>query len=355
MSEPAGRPGPSGRPRPAGPAEPSRSAGQLPLFDPGPGPAPPPRGPWVRPAPVHDELHELARRLPERVCLGTSSWSFPGWEGLVYERVYPQTTLAREGLGAYAHQPLLRAVGLDRSFYGPVDRAALADYAAVVPEGFRFLAKAHELCTLARFPNHRRHGERRGRDNPQWLDVAYACEHVVQPFVEGLGAKAGVLLFQFSPQDEEWLGGRHGFPERLHRFLAALPVGPCYAVELRNHKLLTPAYVAALRDANALHCVSVHPRMPDVRTQARQVGVLDGPALVVRWMLTPRLSYELARRYYHPFDTLVDPDPIARAGIAWLVREMSARGRPSLVIVNNKAEGCAPRSIEALARAIVEG
>jgi uncharacterized protein YecE (DUF72 family) len=324
--------------------------GQLPLFD----RAAAPREPLVRPASAHDELHALAQRLPARVYLGTSSWSFPGWEGLVYERAYPTTALAREGLSAYAQQPLLRAVGLDRSFYGPVDATALAGYAAVVPEGFRFLAKAHERLTLARFPDHRRYGEQRGCDNPQWLDPAYAVERVVQPFVDGLGAKAGVLLFQFSPQQEAWLGGRHGFPERLHRFLTALPVGPCYAVELRDHKLLTPAYAAALRDAGALHCVSVHPRMPDVRTQARQVGALDGAGLVVRWMLTPRMSYELARKYYHPFDTLVDPDPIARGGIAWLVREMSARGRPSLVIVNNKAEGCAPRSIEALARAIVE-
>lgn len=335
---------------------PKRGDGQLSLFELGPAPVarePGPRGPFVHPALAPEDLHALARRLPPRVYLGTSSWSFPGWEGLVYARAYPKAALAREGLAAYAQQPLLRAVGLDRSFYGPVDAAALGEYAAAVPEGFRFLAKAHEVLTLARFPRHRRYGDRRGRDNPQWLDAAYATEHVVRPFVEGLGAKAGVLLFQLSPQEEASLGGRHGFPELLHRFLSALPPGPCYAVELRNHKLLTPAYAAALRDANALHCVSVHPRMPDVRTQARQVGAFDAPGLVVRWMLTPRMSYELARKYYHPFDTLVDPDPIARDGIAALVRAMSERGRPSLVIINNKAEGCAPRSIEALARAIV--
>jgi len=334
----------------------TRGPGQLSLFELGPSAPsrrPMDRGPLVHPAPVADELHALAQRLPPRVYLGTSSWSFPGWEGLVYARAYPKASLAREGLRAYAQQPLLRAVGLDRSFYGPLDAATLADYAAAVPDGFRFLAKAHEALTLARFPRHRRYGDRRGRDNPLWLDAAYATEHVVQPFVEGLGAKAGVLLFQLSPQDEDALGGRHGFPELLHRFLTALPPGPCYAVELRNHKLLTPAYAAALRDANALHCVSVHPRMPDVRTQARQVGALEAPGLVVRWMLTPRMSYEVAKKYYHPFDTLVDPDPIAREGIAGLVRAMSERGRPSLVIVNNKAEGCAPRSIEMLARAIV--
>lgn len=332
-------------------AGPRRGGGQLSLF----GADTAPRPPAVQAVPPTEAQRALASRLPPRVYLGTSSWSFPGWDGLVYARTYPQTTLAREGLSAYARHPLLNAAGLDRTFYGPVEAEVLAAYAAAVPPDFRFLAKAHEQCTLARFPRHRRYGDLSGRDNPRFLDPDYATEAVVRPFVDGLRAKGGVVLFQFSPQDEQRLGGRHGFADRLHGFLAALPPGPRYAVELRNHKLVTPGYVAALRDLGVLHCISVHPTMPDVRTQAGLVGALDAADLVVRWMLTPRLNYETARRYYHPFDTLVDPDPIARAGIAELVRAMSERGGSSLVIVNNKAEGCAPRSIEALAEAIVTG
>ena len=30
------------------------------------------------------ELTELRRALPDNLFLGCSSWSFPGWEGLVY-------------------------------------------------------------------------------------------------------------------------------------------------------------------------------------------------------------------------------------------------------------------------------
>ncbi|MEM9459937.1 MAG: DUF72 domain-containing protein [Myxococcota bacterium] len=332
-------------------AGPRRGGGQLRLFDVEQAPL----RPTVQSFPATEAQRALAERLPARVYMGTSSWSFPGWDGLVYARPYPKATLARQGLAAYARHPLFNAAGLDRTFYGPVTTEVLAAYAADVAEDFRFLAKAHEQCTLARFPRHRRYGDLRGRDNPRWLDPAYATEAVVRPFVEGLRAKGGVLLFQFSPQDEQLLGGRHGFADRLHRFLAALPPGPRYAVELRNHKLMTPGYVAALRDLSVLHCVSVHPTMPDVRTQARLTRALDAPDLVVRWMLTPRLDYETARRYYHPFDTLVDPDPVARAGIAELVRAMNERGGSSIIIVNNKAEGCAPRSIEALAEAIVEG
>ncbi len=325
----------------------SRDAGQLSLFG----------GTSTRqavaPAAVPEHVARLAERLPPCVYLGTSSWSFPGWEGLIYARTYPKAALAREGLTAYARRPLLRGVGLDRTYYGPIDAARFAAYAAEVPEDFRFLVKAHAACTLARFGDHPRFGDLQGEANPQWLDPAYATDHVVQPYVQGLGSRGGVLLFQFSPQDERSLGGRHGFPDLLHRFLSALPDGPTYAVEIRNHKLATPAYGAALRDVGALHCVNVHPSMADIATQVRTLGILDAPALVVRWMLNPRLSYDTARRYYHPFDTLVDPDLVVRRSIAGLVRAMAVDGRPSLVIVNNKAEGCAPRSIEALAEDIV--
>jgi hypothetical protein len=51
---------------------------------------------------------------------------------------------------------------------------------------------------------------------------------------------------------------------------------------------------------------------------------------------------------------LVEPDPDARARITALVRAAASRGRESLVIVNNKAEGSAPLSIEALARQSVD-
>ena len=45
---------------------------------------------------------DLARRIPARVRFGTSSWSFPGWKGLVYSRGATETSLAREGLREYA-------------------------------------------------------------------------------------------------------------------------------------------------------------------------------------------------------------------------------------------------------------
>jgi uncharacterized protein YecE (DUF72 family) len=322
---------------------------QLPLFGEAPPASPAPPGPaaTVGAAEPSPEVVALAARLPAGIHLGGSTWSFPGWAGLVYDRPHPAARLARHGLAAYARHPLLRAVGIDRTHYRPLPAAELAEHAAAVPPDFLFLVKAHEACTLAHFPDHPRYGAERGRPNPRFLDAAYAAAEVVAPYAEGLGARGGALLFQFAPQE---LGSPARFAARLHAFLAALPPGPLYAVELRNRELLTPHYAAALAAAGACHCLNVHPRMPDVRVQARLAGVAAGPLTVGRWLLGSGATYEETSRRFAPFNRLVAPDPRARRALAELAREALAAGRRVLFTVNNNAEGCAPLSIVALAR-----
>jgi uncharacterized protein YecE (DUF72 family) len=306
----------------------------------------------ISPAEPSAAIADVAQRLPASIYLGTSSWSFPGWAGIVYDQPATAAMLAREGLAAYAQHPLLRSVGVDRTYYAPLTAGDFAAYAAAVPATFRFLVKAHELCTIARFSRTGRYEEWGGQSNPRFLDPTYASDTVVAPFVEGLGATAGPLVFQFAPQPLFALAGAERFVERLHAFLSALPRGPLYAVELRTPELFTRAYLAALQDAGVAHCFNVHPSMPHIDEQRRLVGGDHGPALVVRWMLHGTLGYEEARAQYAPFNRLANPDPRSRAAIAAMCRAASASDRPSYVIINNKAEGSAPLSVCKLAAEI---
>jgi len=61
-------------------------------------------------------LLELAATLPPKLRLGTSSWHYPGWVNLVWDRDYPAALLPRQGLSAYAKHPLFRTLSLDRTF-----------------------------------------------------------------------------------------------------------------------------------------------------------------------------------------------------------------------------------------------
>jgi len=319
---------------------------QLGLFDdvPTPGVSP------VAPAPVPPELAEAATRLPAGLRLGTSSWSFPGWAGLVYDRQASQTVLAQHGLAAYARHPLLRTVGLDRTFYRSLPAADFRGYADAVPDDFRFLVKADRLLTSVTDPGD---GSFRG-PNPRFLDAAWAMDEVIGPLVEGLGDKAGPLLFQFPPMAPNLVGGGAAFAERLHRFLDQLPPGPQYAVELRTPAFLTEAYVEALDATRTAHCYTVHPAMSPLEEQLRVVRHFEQPALVVRWMLHAGLRYEVAKERYEPFDHIVDEDADSLGKITVAVLDALIAERGVFVIVNNKAEGSAPLSVFRLARRIAD-
>ena len=295
--------------------------------------------------------------LPANIRLGTSSWFFPGWRGLVYEGVHPQAALSKKGLAAYAQIPLLRTVSLDRTFYAPITTIEYARYAAQVPDPFSFVVKAPALVCDAVT----RDEQGRGKvANPHFLDPAIAAREFVVPCLEGLGAKAGPLVFQVSPLPRGLVEEAPALIERLATFFAALPaelgrLRPLYALELRNAELLTPRLMRMLREVGARYCVGLHDRMPEVERQEAALRALDGDVpgdLVVRWNLHRGFLYQAAKQRYDPFDKLVDEDPETRRILARMAQAAFKAGRKVWITANNKAEGSAPLSLLKLAREI---
>ena len=308
--------------------------------------------PAIEPAAVDPAQQALVGQLSPDLRMGTMSWSFAGWRGLVYAHDAQPKLLAQAGLTAYGQHPLLRTVEVDRSFYDPLPERYFREIADQVPGDFRFLVKAHEECTLARFPKHARYGKRQGQLNPRFFDAAYATDAVVGQCVPGLGEKLAAIVFQFPPQE---VGEPTSFADRLQAFLEQLPRGVPYAVEVRNPELVTPAYARALVNAGALHAHNAWGAMPSVLAQARLIPPPARKPLIVRWLMRRGDDYEAARSRLLPFNRLLEPDLSTRAEIAALVSKALAHEVPAFVLVNNKAEGCAPASVVELARAIAGG
>jgi uncharacterized protein YecE (DUF72 family) len=309
----------------------------------------------VRPA--RDSPLLEAPALPPDIRLGTSSWFFPGWRGLVYDGVHPQAMLSRKGLAAYAEIPLLRTVSVDRTFYAPISAVEYARYASQVPEDFSFVVKAPAMVCDAVM----RDEQGRGRvANPHFLDAVLATREFVLPCLEGLKAKAGPLVFQISPLPRGVAEETHLLIERLEAFFTALPreaAGrePLYAVELRNPELLTPRLMRMLARARVRYCVGLHDRMPEVERQETALKALDGEEpgpLVVRWNLHRGFLYRAAKQRYEPFDRLVDQDDATRRVLARMALAAHRAGRKVWITANNKAEGSAPLSVLELAREI---
>lgn len=311
----------------------------------------------VQPA-SHSPLHQ-APVLPPAIRLGTSSWFFPGWRGLVYEGTHPQPTLSRKGLAAYAQIPLLRTVSLDRTFYAPITVVEYARYGQQVPDGFSFVVKAPALVCDAVI----RDEEGRGKvANPHFLNAAIAAREFVVPCLEGLGDKAGPLVFQVSPLPRGLVEEGALIVERLAAFFQALPreLGgrrPLYALELRNAELLTPRLMRMLSGLGVRYCVGLHDRMPEVERQETALRALDGDQpgdLIVRWNLHRGFLYQAAKQRYEPFDKLVDEDSETRRSLARMAVATFKAGRKVWITANNKAEGSAPLSLLKLAEEIAQ-
>jgi uncharacterized protein YecE (DUF72 family) len=308
----------------------------------------------IEPVPPTEAQRALAAALPAELHMGAMTWSYPGWHGVVYKRAHTGSELAALGLTAYAQQPLLRVAEIDRSYYEPLPAAVFEQFKMQVPGDFRFVVKAHEDCSVERYPQHPRYGKKRGALNERYLDPEYATRAVIEPLV-GLGDKLHSVLFQFSPMvpapNEH---GQRAFADRLHAFLRGLPRGPRYAVELRTEALLSRDYGAALSDTGAIHCHSAWTYMPSVLEQARRLPPQTRKPLLMRWLLRRGERYEQASARFEPFSRIQEEDPSTRDEVTTLIAKALSHGVPVCTLVDNKAEGCAPASIELLARALRE-
>ena len=66
-------------------------------------------------------------------------------------------------------------------------------------------------------------------------------------------------------------------------------------------------------------------------------------------LLTPlRVAYEIAVELARPFNRIVHSLRQMRTGTVQLVRQAISEQRRAYVLVNNRAEGCAPLTVQAL-------
>ena len=335
---------------------------QTPLFDPpedSPGPALAPRL-KVLPCPPDPALQALVAAVPRHVYICTSSWTYPGWAGLVWDQAYAEPLLSKHGLAAYSRHPLMRTVSVDRTFYRPLSASQYAAYAAQVPDDFRFVVKAPSIITDAMV---RAEAGRALQPNPQFLSPELAVREFVQPALEGLQHKTGALVFQLSPLTPLLLGQLPEVLERLRAMLSALPsLQPAapegvIAVEVRDPEFIGPELVEVLRATGAVYCMGLHAKMPPIQDQLPMLRKLWPAPMVCRWNLNPihgAFGYEDARELYSPYDKTVDEDLGSRQALARVALATAQAGLPAYITISNKAEGSAPLSVAALAREMVE-
>lgn len=288
---------------------------------------------------VPKELRGLLR-------MGTCSWKYDSWKGLVYEK--GKAYRPDDYLADYAKR--LDSVEVDQWFWslfpgGPrlPDPAVVRRYAKSVPDGFVFTIKAPNSLTLTHFYAKQTpaHAAFAGKTNPHFLD-----RDLLGRFLETLspmGSKLGPIMFQFEYLNKQKMPSKEAFFERFGEFVDAAPKGYQYAVEIRNPNYLTEAFFAFLRDRGLGFVYLDGYYMPPIGQVFEKFKPETASFQVVRLHGGDRL--EIEGRTGEVWDQVVEPKPGGLAAAAKIVRANAKKRILTYLNLNNHYEGSAPLSI----------
>jgi uncharacterized protein YecE (DUF72 family) len=303
--------------------------------------------------PLAARLAPALRSLAERgLFFGTSSWKYEGWLGSVYspERYLTRKRFSRakfeaECLREYAET--FPVAGGDFSFYQFPSAESWARVFAGVPAGFGFGLKVPESVTVTRWPGHARYGPKGGTQNDQFLDAALFADSFVKP-LEPYRDHVAALIFEFGTFAKRDFAHPDEFLARLEGFLGSLPRGWRYAVEVRNAEYLGPDYFGVLSRHNVAHVFNAWTRMPTIAEQVELPGAFTADFAVVRALLRKGRTYEEAVSLFEPYREVKEPDPGTREALKTVATTCARTGRRAYAFVNNRLEGNAPATIEAV-------
>jgi len=129
------------------------------------------------------------------VFIGTSSWKYEGWRGMLYDESryvfrgkFARSRFEKNCLAEYAE--VFKTVCVDGAYYKFPDEKYLTGLVSQVPSDFRFGFKVTDEITIKRFPNLPRHGDRAGKPNDHPVLEITAT---VEPFENGRGFSLRVL------------------------------------------------------------------------------------------------------------------------------------------------------------------
>jgi uncharacterized protein YecE (DUF72 family) len=296
----------------------------------------------------------MTESLSHSVRFGTSTWAYEGWQGQVYKREYAKSTFARECLGEYCqyhykNEPLFRTVGNDSTFYRPPTANQLRRYLNQIPDDFEMCFKVWEEITIPSYAKQPRYGARAGQPNPRFLDAKLFHDLVLTPYREAkFEPHTGPFLFEFQ---------RHGmsaeeFCSRLDGFFGQLPKDFRYAVEIRNVGLLGAEYHDVLTTHRVAHVYNHWSYMPPLAEQDTRMGSFTAPFTMLRLLTPLKMSYEAAKKRAEPYTKIVEELLQMRRETVDVVHRAVTENRSAYVLVNNRSEGNAPLTVQALVDAL---
>ncbi len=281
--------------------------------------------------------------MTDNLSIGTCSWRFPSWHGLVYS--------APKGINylrEYAQQ--YDTVEIDRWFWSLFGKESVVlpkpsdveRYRRSVPDDFVFTVKAPNSLTLTHFYRKRKTDPM--VENPHFLAPSLLGDFLA--LLEPLGTTLGPVMFQFGYLNKKMVDSQEAFQKLLQAFCQQMPTGYPYAVEVRNAKYMNRSYFEFLA-RNQLSPVLLQgywmPDITDVYAQWHEL-INQHNVVVIRLLGPDRKGIE--EQTGKRWDRIVVPRDEELAAIVAMTEDLLTRGVTVYLNVNNHYEGSAPLTIE---------
>ena len=275
--------------------------------------------------------------------IGTCSWRYPSWQGLVYS--------AAKGINyleEYARQ--YDTVEIDRWFWslfseesiGLPDPSDVWAYRDAVPDDFVFTVKAPNSITLTHFYRKRKSDPM--IENPHFLSPSLFSQFL--SLLDPLGDTLGPVMFQFGYLNRQMVDSQTDFQERLAAFAEQIPEAYAYGVEVRNAKYLNKSFFEFLITHRLCPVLLQGYWMPPIdRVYADWADLIAAHEVVIIRLLGPDRK-GIEKETGKAWDRIVAPKDEELAAVVAMTEDLVRRGVRVYLNVNNHYEGSAPRTIE---------
>jgi len=328
-------------------------------------------------------MKKSSSAIPERLRpflrIGTCSWKYDSWKGLIYDA--GKSYRPDDYLGDYARR--LNSVEVDQWFWSlfpgsirlPEPRV-VRRYAESVPDDFVFTVKAPNALTLTHFYAKKEAGtgEFAGKPNGMFLNIG-----LLEKFLDRLSPldkKLGPIMFQFEYLNRQKMASKEAFFEAFGAFIEKAPKGFAYALETRNPNYLSSALFDFLKERRVGFVYLDGYYMPPIgEVFDKFAAAPTRSSLTTESSAAPGLSVptespvpatfniirlhggdrkEIEKETGERWDKIVAPKPAALQAAARITVENIRKKIVTYVNVNNHFEGSAPLTIDRFLKTLAD-
>ncbi|GAB4421009.1 MAG: hypothetical protein OHK0021_24870 [Bryobacter sp.] len=310
-------------------------------------------GLFAAPNPLRTRLvRKLSSLAADQIYIGTSSWKYEGWLGSIYtpERYLTRGKVSQKKFEEQCiaeYGEVFPIVCGDFAFYQFPRPEFWAKLFTTAPPQLNWAFKVPEEITVKLWPGHARYGARAGLENENFLN-AQLFQRLFLDSLAPYQDRVKVLIFEFGTLSKKVMPGVDAFVEQLNAFFRELPPTWRYSVEVRNAEFLEADYFACLRAYNIAHVFNAWTRMPDLGYQLAMEDAYTADFVVARALLKYGRTYEQAVKSFEPYERVQEENPGAREALRKILARAQRIKQPAFVFVNNRLEGNAPGTIDAV-------